>query len=295
MLGNAMLDVSIGLVFVFLILSLICTTINECISSVLKLRARTLRTALNDLLEDQTMIDAFGKTPLVRTISRVAGPVGPSYIPAPIFAASLLDAAASLTDKNGTASFTEIQATLDKLPECDLKHILVSHAHEAKEDVTALKAHIGAWFDNMMDRAAGRFKRNMGAISLVCALAISIALNADSITIAKSLWTDGSLRSQIADAAETFVSEAEYVEDLAEFSEVESVLRPLPLGWKFGDPEFVTDWHKSPGGWFLKIIGLLTTGLAVSLGAPFWFDILNKFMKLRSSGPKPSAKTAAIT
>ena len=40
--------------------------------------------------------------------------------------------------------------------------------------------------------------------------------------------------------------------------------------------------------WFLIFIGWLLTALAVSLGAPFWFDLLNKFIRLRESGPKPT-------
>ena len=45
---------------------------------------------------------------------------------------------------------------------------------------------------------------------------------------------------------------------------------------------------KSPyqHSFFMKLIGWLLTALAISLGAPFWFDLLNKFVKLRESGPK---------
>ncbi|TMC39323.1 MAG: hypothetical protein E6J31_09295, partial [Chloroflexi bacterium] len=35
--------------------------------------------------------------------------------------------------------------------------------------------------------------------------------------------------------------------------------------------------------------GLLATTFAVSLGAPFWFDLLNKFMAFRSSGTPPQS------
>ena len=34
----------------------------------------------------------------------------------------------------------------------------------------------------------------------------------------------------------------------------------------------------------MKIVGLLVSVLAVSLGTPFWFEILQRFMQLRSSG-----------
>jgi hypothetical protein len=47
------------------------------------------------------------------------------------------------------------------------------------------------------------------------------------------------------------------------------------------------------GAWVLKAIGWLITGLAVALGAPFWFDLLNKLVNLRGSGPRPALATQA--
>lgn len=37
-------------------------------------------------------------------------------------------------------------------------------------------------------------------------------------------------------------------------------------------------------------LGFFLTGLAISLGAPFWFDLLNKLMKLRGAGAKDEEK-----
>jgi hypothetical protein len=34
-------------------------------------------------------------------------------------------------------------------------------------------------------------------------------------------------------------------------------------------------------------LGWLITAFAVSLGAPFWFDLLNKFVNVRASGKAP--------
>ena len=47
------------------------------------------------------------------------------------------------------------------------------------------------------------------------------------------------------------------------------------------------DWYHHGGMWLLKVGGLLITGLAVSLGAPFWFDTLNRFMNIRNAGRAP--------
>ena len=66
----------------------------------------------------------------------------------------------------------------------------------------------------------------------------------------------------------------------------------LPVGWSldpkdpryFRLPEFSLDF----AGWaFYKIFGLLVSILAVSMGAPFWFDTLSKFVNLRSAGTPP--------
>lgn len=41
--------------------------------------------------------------------------------------------------------------------------------------------------------------------------------------------------------------------------------------------------------------GWLITALAISLGAPFWFDLLNKLVQLRSSGKKPDEASSKPT
>lgn len=41
---------------------------------------------------------------------------------------------------------------------------------------------------------------------------------------------------------------------------------------------------------FEKILGIIITTMALSLGAPFWFDLLNKFVNLRAAGKKPATE-----
>lgn len=54
-----------------------------------------------------------------------------------------------------------------------------------------------------------------------------------------------------------------------------------------------THWINLKAGYVLKettrgkkFLGFLLTALAISLGAPFWFDLLNKFINLRAAGKK---------
>jgi hypothetical protein len=64
----------------------------------------------------------------------------------------------------------------------------------------------------------------------------------------------------------------------------------LPLGWSTDskDPR----WFDSFGGAIGKAFGLLATMLALTLGAPFWFDLLGRVARLRSTG-KPERPGAA--
>lgn len=41
---------------------------------------------------------------------------------------------------------------------------------------------------------------------------------------------------------------------------------------------------------FAKLVGLLMTALAISLGAPFWFDTLNKVISIRTAGRSPTER-----
>jgi Collagen triple helix repeat (20 copies) len=62
----------------------------------------------------------------------------------------------------------------------------------------------------------------------------------------------------------------------------------LPLGW---DNQFLP-WPGDWTDWLWKIFGLLITACAVSLGAPFWFDMLSKVINLRTA-LKPKVTTPA--
>ena len=46
----------------------------------------------------------------------------------------------------------------------------------------------------------------------------------------------------------------------------------------------------TPEDWWLKLLGLLITIGAISQGAPFWFDILNKVTNLRAAGRPPNVE-----
>src|SRR5258708_36596770 len=101
-------------------------------------------------------------------------------------------------------------------------------------------------------------------------LFICVGLNVDPISIIPTLSNDSVIRSNLCSAAQGSANSPTNG-DLATLQKsIEQV--QLVVGWStFALPADV--W-----GWVSKIVGLLATTFAVSLGAPFWFHLLNKFM-----------------
>jgi hypothetical protein len=109
------------------------------------------------------------------------------------------------------------------------------------------------------------------------ATALSVTLN-----VANALWNDAALRDSVVAAAQRDTGEPLG----GDLNIIEEKLRGLglPLGWGPLPQDLV--------GWTAKVAGLLFTTLALSLGAPFSFDLLNRFVGVGSSGRSPNMPAA---
>lgn len=87
---EAILEVTIGMIFMWLILSVATMTIQEWIASYLKWRAKDLETAIQRLLGDKVWAEQLYNHPLIAGLSKKIGKK-PSYIPANKFALALFD------------------------------------------------------------------------------------------------------------------------------------------------------------------------------------------------------------
>jgi hypothetical protein len=79
----------------------------------------------------------------------------------------------------------------------------------------------------------------------------------------------------------------------AAIEQSERTLHSLPIGWNCpakadGSVDYVGCAEQAVNDLTLvRFLGWILTALALSLGAPFWFDMLNKFINLRGAGDKP--------
>jgi hypothetical protein len=294
MFNSNIIDVAIGLVFIFLLLSLICSAAHEIIEAFMKARASNLERGIQELagsdsqefvtkLYDHGLVNSLYKgkyAPVAKGFFRrlfqryVHGPDLPSYIPSKNFALAVID----------------LKNTGAELPQ-NIKDALQAFERVAGQNVAQLQQHIEEWYNTSMDRVSGWYKRRSQWIILVLGLVAAIAVNADCIAIAKRLSTDSNLRQSVEHMAEGAAKTnpandprtpiARIKEDLAS---LDGIGLPLGRDYSLKDPPAL--WTAARAHW----AGWLITALAVSLGAPFWFDMLNKVMIVRST-VKPSEKS----
>ncbi len=332
MFGSAILEIAIGLIFVYLLLGLICSTLNELFAMFGNSRAENLRQGVQVLLRgenQQELLQHFYAHPLIKSLAKGSGgglmqkfvelPLlnlffkenkYPSYIPPRTFVLTLLDKFAPAHKTPGTLTLDDLRKALNKKnPEWPINdelkqilHLLINDA-EARAQIHGgdplkhLQANLEEWFNQTMERVTGWYKRKTQLWSLLTAAALTIVLNVDTISVAHSFATNAALRASIVAAAEKQITQplvltpsstqASPEDTKKKFEELKTQMTGLrqfgfPMGW-----EAETDWTTSKIKFISKILGLLLTICAASLGAPFWFDMLKKVISIRTSGRSP--------
>ena len=310
MLG-AILGVTIGLSFVYLLLGLITSWVQEMIVAFTGWRAKQLERIIRSMLdpsalqgEDKTqelaagvklLTERFYDQPIIASLTRASSPDKnrkPSYISARDFSTSLYQCIA-LNTSNAQEGFKAFKKGVGELPNSRTKELLevfISQTEEQFSDaaqiVVDLRSRMESWFDKTMERASGWYKRNAQVWSCVIGFLLAIAFNASTFEVASTLWQDQPLRDHVYEEARSALDSADPAGDQipAELFNQMSSLN-LPIGWEEGNyPQDSGDTLRFVLDWVIHSLGILFTGLAVSLGAPFWFDLLSRFMNFRGAG-----------
>ncbi len=360
MFGSSVLDVAIGVTFVFVFISVISSAVREGVESILKQRALDLERGIREILSDPdgtTITKTFFEHPLIATLfaggydpkllipslditgagSKFHMPVLkrrnlPSYIPAANFAGALIDIVGrgavgvvpTAAAVSGALSVDSLRATVLTLPNDKLQRAFLSALDYAKGDLDLARKNLEGWFDSSMDRVSGWYKRRTQLALFLIGLFAAVALNIDAITVIEKISTDQVLRKALVEASEKLVACRPKPADAAKETEPDAGVRQgdnpceadeipitgrsiavlnqeltdigLPIGWEKALPmPQAKGWRCGENSNFLScipghepqyllfIMGWLITAFATMLGAPFWFDILNKLVSLRGS------------
>jgi hypothetical protein len=369
MFGSFILDVAVGMIFIYLLLSLVASGVNEILASIVQSRAANLERGLRSLLSGDSitgvplaLVDQLYDHGLIRglypdpvkdlkddsplglwpqlrvwlqrrvglasgkTVAGIKNPLLlPSYIPARTFALAMIDIL-SKTQADGKTPIENIESFLASSaadPKNKAAEALMSLVKDAKSDVQTAEARIQRfqknledWYNDAMDRVSGWYKRYTQRVLLTVGLVLAIAFNVNSISIAHLLWVDRDIRDSMVSAATDYLKDhpnpptangqpAQPTTEKALVERMESSVNAvnevttkymLPVGWHYSVHDYVWGWkHKTRFMIRIAVVtlaGWLITAGALSLGASFWFDMLNKIMVVRNT-VKPEEKSQA--
>lgn len=353
MFNSETLEVAIGMAFMFLSVSLICTAAKEWLEGVFKWRAMDLERALRTLLDDAdgTMTAELLQHPLLYSLfagrydpaqlrnSWLTPGEGskhmrlshrrnlPSYIPACQFAVALLDSVArgpapppapatpadtSDAPHPGPLTVEALRQSAMGLASAHVQRAVLAALDHSDGDLALARVNIERWFNATMERASGWYKRRTQAVLFMLGFAIAVVMNFDALHVMQRLTADKAFREVVVKEAAGAASPGES----ASAVQSERILNAkqalervdMPIGWRMrvqpAAPAAPIELSALPvprqlcashdaapceraqwlgADWLGVLCGWLLTAFAVTLGAPFWFDVLSKFMTIRST------------
>jgi hypothetical protein len=186
----------------------------------------------------------------------------------------------------------------------------------AIQDLAALRTRIESWFDESMEHVSGIYKRRSKAWIFIVALLVTLPAGADSLRFVSTLYANPTLRDVLvreADQSVTAPTPAPTTAAAAPTPATVASANPTPTTNRLTASEAAKQLAElnqlfgfadqpepfGSGGWMAwlatRVLGAILTAFAVSLGAPFWFDVLGKIVNVRSTGKAPSSTAGAAS
>lgn len=332
MFGSETVEVGIGMSFLFLFMSLIATSLRELIESFAKTRAIYLEKGIKELLQSSTksaqpganaavdIVKTLYEHPLITSLYEGDYKTGtrslPSYMPRESFALAFLDIVTKASENGKPLSMDTL---LDDVRRSDvpdpLKRVVLTAIATADNDLKRVRATIENWFDHTMTRVSGWYSRQSGWILGGIGLLAAAAFNVDAITVAQHLVQDKTLRESVVAQAKSYADTPANAPGQDPQSSSQAIKAIGDIDAKLNQVGLPIGWYRDSGGLhprpqacgvaagdtlkcdrdynpIFMFFGWLITGFAIMLGAPFWFDMLNKLTDIRST-MKGNAKGSA--
>lgn len=239
-----MLDVAIGVVFVYLLLSLIASAAAEAWEAFFKRRAIDLERGIIELLRDKDLAASFYEHPLINGLykgdfKKIEGAIKenlsawrgrsaglPSYIPTRTFALAIMDmlvpdshgttpptvpaagaappAARAMLAPMNVAAPAEVVAPPADDPSDQARRAVALLIKAADGDAEQARKNIEDWYNAAMDRVSGWYKRRTQVFLFAIGMIIAIVLNVDSIRVVTALSTDKPKRDSVVQIATAY-------------------------------------------------------------------------------------------
>ena len=250
---DAILEVAIGLVMMWLILSVATMEIQSWLTQVFNTRAKFMEEILLEMFKNEKgLLDQFYNHPAIKGLGkfdRKGNYKKPTYIPNEVFARVAMELLTNTSKQGATAmpeaiSLNKMADTVKLVKELspELKE-LMEHLFPGIEQVEAVSTgieniqsrlkqyqeNVEKWFDHNMENASGWYRENALNVAFVIGLGLAVVFNVDTINITQRLWREPTIRQALVAQAENYQLE----EGVANITEVRGYFDSLamPVGW----------------------------------------------------------------
>jgi hypothetical protein len=250
-----------------------------------------------------------------QVLARVPPDDKPAYIDPKMFSATLLEVLMDAGDPKADGPLQKARTSVDKIANPAIQSRLERLITTADGNVAKFRTGVEEHFNATMDRVTGLYKRRVQWVMLLIAIAVAGIANADTFHVANNLWKSPELRAAVTSKAYALSQGQQQqgptgptgptgpsgascetpqkcfggaVQQVAtDVSKVKEL--NLPIGWGSANaPHGVRDVPS-------KVAGLLITIIALTMGAPFWFDMLGRLARIRFAGVKPPTTSTTAT
>jgi hypothetical protein len=295
---SQILEVAIGLVFVYYVLGAVVSFVTQLILESAETRGAALEEKLKAVAGDKS-VDLLN-LPQIKALQPIRYTSWMGVFGAKIEqkkvekipVAMMVDAFFDVTGLTGRPEIKgdELTDFVNQLPESEGKQALLKWIKQGVTDINALRGHANDYFSGVLNQAASTFKSNARSIVIIFSMILVFALGTDTIQLVRDLWNNAELRSVAA-------TEATMAAQNGNTLTVDDIIKSLSdttmriAWWQIGDT------FPAQGAGFpvwtifiiLKIIGLSMTALAVSQGSSFWYDLLKKLTTPGGGGSSDSS------
>ncbi len=308
-------EVAISLIVVFYLMSTLVSFINEIIALAISSRGKTLKSALHELLEQgkketDGIVERIYQSPHIHKLRIFSFLTSKNYLPATIQPSGFSNALIEVIHKGANFDFHVIEASIDNLPNPFLKkHLkkLIAELDGQQRNVLGLKLKIEQWFNSYMETVTRVYKLRTRVIVAIISISVCALLQIDTIALMKYFWENKEKREMMVKFADG-LQESHFRIDTVKTIQVKDSLGKevpkkvaltekeksealiaaqkkvlaelynfdLPIGY---NKETLKDMDARKLA--LMILGMLITSFCLTLGAPFWYEMMKKLVDAR--------------
>jgi hypothetical protein len=288
------LDALIGFTTVLLVLSLVVTVLTQIAANFLQLRTRRLRDGLLDLFlqlmwefagdgarilarEVAHRKDAITREDLIEILLVLAQKSSPH----PVYSELRSKISALAPGSDTEALLANLRrATLElSVERPDLAAAVTRAKAMAGTPVAGLASEVFGVFDSTMDRVSARFTGDSRKLVAVFGIFVALALPLDTFDLFERFARSDAAREQAMTLAQAIAvndsaagtTPREIRQAFAKLQAADTLVVPASRA------EWLARWQK------VNWAGVAAGALLLTLGAPFWFQLLKDLLKLRST------------